>query len=45
MTIIWSIVFVNALNSKAGIGIGICFGVSFGCSSSIMFKKKDEDKQ
>lgn len=28
MTILWSIVFVNVLNSMAGIGIEICLGMS-----------------
>jgi hypothetical protein len=28
----------------AGIGIGICLGVSFGISGSLIFLKKDKDK-
>ncbi len=40
MAIIWSIVFVNVLNSMAGIGIGICLGISFGLSFSLFFQKK-----
>ena len=45
MTILWSIVFVNVLNSMAGIGIEICLGMSFGISFSLIFTKKDKDKQ
>ena len=44
MAIIWSLVFVNILDSMAGIGIGICLGVSFGISFSLIFVKKDKDK-
>ena len=47
-TILWSVVFINSLNSMAGIGIGIClgisFGISFGISGSLIFSKKDKDK-
>ena len=43
--ILWSVVFMNSLNSKAGIGIGICLGISFGISGSLIFSKKDEDKR
>ena len=39
--ILWSVVFMNSLNSKAGIGIGICLGIS----GSLIFSKKDEDKR
>ena len=43
---LWSIVFINSLNSMAGIGIGIgiCLGISFGISGSLIFSKKDKDK-
>ena len=34
----------NVLNSMAGIGIGICLGISFGTSGSLIFSKKDKDK-
>lgn len=44
MAIIWSLVFVNILDSMAGIGIGICLGLSFGISFSLIFAKKDKDK-
>ena len=44
MAILWSIVFINSLNSMAGIGIGICLGISFGISGSLIFSKKDKDK-
>ena len=40
--ILWSVVFINALNSMAG--IGICLGISFGTSGSLIFSKKDKDK-
>ena len=40
--ILWSIVFINSLNSMAG--IGICLGISFGISGSLIFSKKDKDK-
>ena len=33
-------VFINSLNSMAGIGIGICLGISFGISGSLIFSKK-----
>ena len=42
--ILWSVVFINSLNSMAGIGIGICLGISFGISGSLIFFKKDKDK-
>ena len=38
--ILWSIVFINSLNSMAGIGIGICLGISVGISGSLIFSKK-----
>ena len=41
---LWSVVFINSLNSMAGIGIGICLGISFGISGSLIFSKKDKDK-
>ena len=41
-TILWSVVFINSLNSMAG--IGICLGISFGISGSLIFSKKDKDK-
>ena len=45
---LWSVVFINVLNSMAGIGIGIgigiCLGISFGISGSLIFSKKDKDK-
>lgn len=37
MAILWSVVFVNILNSMAGVGIGICLGVSFGISFGLIF--------
>ena len=36
--ILWSVVFINSLNSMAGIGIGICLGIS----GSLIFSKKDK---
>ena len=41
---LWSVVFIKSLNSMAGIGIGICLGISFGISGSLIFSKKDKDK-
>ena len=41
---LWSVVFINSLNSMAEIGIGICLGISFGISGSLIFSKKDKDK-
>ena len=41
---LWSVVFINSLNSMEGIGIGICLGISFGISGSLIFSKKDKDK-
>ena len=38
--ILWSVVFINVLNSMAG----ICLGISFGTSGSLIFSKKDKDK-
>lgn len=39
--ILWSIV----LNSKiAGIGVGICLGISLATSDSLISSKKDKDK-
>ena len=43
-TILWSVVFINSLNSMAGIGIGICLGISFCISGILIFSKKDKDK-
>ena len=40
--ILWSAVFINVLNSMAG--IGICLGISFGISGNLIFSKKDKDK-
>ena len=37
-------IFINVLNSMAGIGIGICLGISFGISGSLIFSKKDKDE-
>jgi glucose uptake protein GlcU len=45
MGILWSVAFVNALNSLAGIGIGMCFGISFSLLGSSMFKFKDNKKE
>ena len=45
MAILWSIVFINALNSMAGLGVGICFGISFIPAFSLIFSKEDNKKQ
>ena len=42
--ILWSVVFINVLNSMAGIGTGICLSISFGISGSLIFSNKDKDK-
>ena len=45
MAIIWSVCFVNVLDSMAGIGVGVCLGVAFGLSFTLMFSsgnKKDK---
>ena len=42
--ILWSVVFINVLNSMAGIGIGICLGISFGIFGSLIFSNKDKDE-
>ena len=39
--ILWSVVFINSLNSMAGIGVGICFGIS---DRSLIFSRKDRNK-
>ena len=44
MSALWSIVFVNVLNSMAGIGVGICLVIAFGISGSLIFAKKDKNK-
>ena len=44
-TILWSVVSINSLNSMAGIGIGICLGISFGISGSLIFSNKDKDER
>lgn len=46
MSILWSVVFVTALHSWAGIGIGVCCGISMtGIGSSISKKKEDKHKK
>ncbi len=41
---LWSVVFIRSLNSMAGIGVGICLGISFGISGSLILSKKDKNK-
>lgn len=41
---LWSVVFIRSLNSMAGIGVGICLGISFGISASLILSKKDKNK-
>lgn len=38
---LWSVVFASGLSSKAGIGIGIRLGISFG---SLILSNKDKNK-
>ena len=42
---LWSVVFIRSLNSMAGIGVGICLGISFGISGSLILSKKDKNKR
>lgn len=49
MAIIWSVLFVNVLESFAGIGVGCGFGVAFMLCFSLIFshvfsKKEDQSK-
>lgn len=39
--IIWSVVFVHVLNSMAGIGVGVCFGVPFAMIGTLLFKGRE----
>ena len=34
MTVLWSIVFVTAMHSWAGVCIGLCMGIAFGLFDS-----------
>lgn len=38
MAVIWSAAFVSLLDSPAGIGIGVCFGVVFALLGNVIFK-------
>lgn len=38
MTIIWSLVFINVLNSM----VGICLGISLGVSISLILKQRQK---
>ena len=42
MAIVWSVVFVNALGSMAGIGVGICLGTAFGLVFASIFRRNDK---
>jgi len=42
--ILWSVVFIRSLNNMAGLGVGICLGISFGISGSLILSKKDKNK-
>ena len=42
--ILWSVVFINVLNSMSGIRIGVCLCMYFGISGILIFSKKDKDK-
>ena len=45
MALLWSGVFVSLLDSWAGIGIGILFGISFGSSMTVAFNSsKNKEK-
>ena len=41
---LWSVVFIRSLNSMAGLGVGICLGISFGISGSLILSKKDKNQ-
>ena len=42
--ILWSVVFIRSLNSMAGLGVGICLGISFGISGSLILSKKGKNQ-
>ena len=42
--ILWSVVFIRSLNSMAGLGVGICLGISFGISGSLILSKIDKNQ-
>lgn len=42
--ILWSVVFIHSLNSMARLGVGICLGISFGISGSLILSKKDKNQ-
>lgn len=44
MALVWSVIFVNLLNSMAGIGVGICFGGAFGFLSTLIFSQNNKNK-
>ena len=45
MAIIWSAAFVSLLDSWAGIGVGIAFGISFGsCMVVALNSSKNKEK-
>ena len=46
MSVLWSVVFVTALHSWAGVGIGICLGISLtGLGNHASKKKEDSHNQ
>ena len=42
MTVLWSIVFVNAMHSWMGICVGLCMGIAFGLFDS---GKRDDNAE
>ena len=44
MGIVFSVMFVQALKDPAGIGIGVCLGVSFTLIGKELFRNLDDDK-
>ena len=45
MAIVWSAVFVTSLDSWAGVGIGIAFGISLGsCMTVALNSSKNKEK-
>ena len=44
MTILFSVIFCKVLNNYAGIGVRICFAISLGVLTSLIFKKCNDKK-
>lgn len=44
MAIMWSVMFVNVLESYAGIGVGCSLGVAFTLMFALIFSQKKDSK-